>query len=194
MGGFVRAFLCLALFSFGAAARPAAMGRRLARNADRLLAHHSLTEVTRDYPDDCSGLVRYVYSRAGVRLGEDVSSGSEAAALYRASVRRGELRRRTARPGDLVFFRDTWDRNADGRIDDGITHVGVVDSVGRDGRVSFVHRSNSGIERSVLDVRHPRLRRDRKGRVHNDVLRREGRGHRAMSTGELLAGFATPRR
>jgi cell wall-associated NlpC family hydrolase len=175
------------------AGQPVSLGKRLAGNADRLVGHRSLAEITRRYPDDCSGLVRYVYATSGVALeagGGD--GGSVAAALYQKLRSRGRLRRRTARPGDLVFFRDTWDRNGDGKADDGITHVGLVDAVGRDGTVSFVHRAHQGIVRSHLDLRHPHLRRDGAGLLRNDVLRRAKPGQNAASAGDLLAGFASP--
>jgi hypothetical protein len=58
-------------------------------------------------------------------------------------------------PGDLVFFKETWDRNRDGKMNDGLAHVGVVESIDTDGTVTFVHRSGSGMTRARLNLDAP---------------------------------------
>jgi hypothetical protein len=95
------------------------------------------------------------------------------------------------RPGDLVFFEETFDRNRDGRRNDGLTHVGVVEHVTADGLVTFVHRAGGGVKRSKLHLYQRDVRRDGKGRVLNDWLRRADRHGPGQLAGELVAGFAT---
>src|SRR5258708_12613964 len=75
--------------------------------------------------------------------------------LFRAAHGAHAFHRRTPRAGDIVFFHETYDRNRDGKRNDGLTHVGVVDSVKADGSLTFVHRMRSGIARSRLSLRHP---------------------------------------
>jgi cell wall-associated NlpC family hydrolase len=116
---------------------------------------------------DCSGFARAIYAREGVKLQGSVRD------IHAEASKRRALRRHPA-PGDLVFF-----RNTDGRR--GFTHVGIVERV-RQGRVVFVHRSNHGIVRSRLDLRHPRSVKT------NDFLRRSP----PKLAGELAAGFAAP--
>ena len=49
--------------------------------------------------------------------------------------------------------------------------------VAPDGTVTFVHRAGGGVKRSKLNLHQPSLRRDAKGRVLNDYLRRTRRTH-----------------
>src|SRR4051794_21220681 len=109
------AAVCVVLASAAAEART--QGGALARRASRLVGHRSLRDVARSYNDDCSGFVRWVYAGAGIELlprDAHRSDGSAAAAMWRRSREGRALKRvRSPRPGDLVFFHDTYDRNRD---------------------------------------------------------------------------------
>lgn len=135
-------------------------------------------------PDDCTGLARAVYEPAGVDLMSDGKPGDNGVtAMHRTAKRVGALHTRTPAPGDLVFFRETYDRNGDGRRNDGLTHVGVVESASRDGEVVFIHRGAKGVVRARLNTKSPR------SREHNDVIRVASKRHRALLTGEQLVDF-----
>jgi cell wall-associated NlpC family hydrolase len=151
------------------------LGSRLAEHAHSAAGLRSVRQLSRTATDDCSGFVRTIFAREGVDLTALPPRPRENGVswLHRVARERRALRR-VPRPGDLVFFRDTYRP--------GLSHVGIVDSV-RGPEVTFVHRTRGGIVRSRLDLRRPHAR----GR--NDVLRRSPR--RAL-TGELLAGFAAP--
>jgi CHAP domain len=170
-------------------ARPAdAVVRRVAP----LVGRSSLQGEVRALPDDCTGLVRHGYRAAGVELLVGGQRGENAVtSIHRHAQGVGALHRRTPRAGDLVFFRETYDRNGDGARNDGLTHVGIVESVGRDGTVTFIHRSNTGVQRSRLNLRLPHARRAKDGTVLNDGMRRAAPGARGLLAGELFAGYAS---
>jgi hypothetical protein len=177
-------------------ARPATFQGRpgpvIARRAVRLVGVRNLKRVVRHVPDDCSGLVRASYESAGIDLvSSDFRAGENAVTgIWRHARRVGALHRRAPHPGDLVFFRETYDRNRDGRRNDGLTHVGVVESIAADGTVTFIHRASKGVTRSRLNARQPRVFRNAKGETLNDYLRPKSKRLRAYLTGELFVGYA----
>lgn len=167
---------------------PRRKGTAIAKRASRLVGVRSLAKVTRRFPDDCTGLVRIAAEPEGVVLmdGNARVSDNGVTAIWRRARANGALHKRKPRPGDLVFFRETYDRNRDGKRNDGLTHIAVVESVASDGTVTFVHRGGKGVSRSRMNVFVPRDKR------RNDYLRpAQGKG-RAYLTGELFSTYATP--
>lgn len=167
-------------------------GRRVARRATGLVG---VSLAPYRVPDDCSGLVRLAYQAVGVEL---LSRGSHpgenaASAIYRRARDAGALHHHLPQPGDIVFFRETYDRNHDGLRNDGLTHVGVIEAVEADGTVVFVHRGSRGVGRSRMNLRAPAVHALH-GHVLNDFLRRAEGEERARLTGELFAGYASASR
>ena len=167
-------------------------GRRVARRAASLVGD-SLASYR--VPDDCSGLVRLAYQYVGVELlSQGTQSGENASsAIYRRAQRAGALHQRTPHPGDVVFFRETYDRNGDGLRNDGVTHVGVIESVAGDGTVVFVHRGGGGVARSRMNLR-VKGARSASGQVVNHYLRRAEGDEPARLTRELFVGYGTASR
>ena len=153
----------------------------------------------RRYRADCSGFVAAVYHQAGIPFREalhlgDEDAGSAVVALHRALASSGVLLGREGRPlpGDLVFFRDTYDRNGDGRPDDPLTHVGVVERVRADGAVTFLHRGSRAVARGTLSLRHPSTERGPSGQRWNSQLRAARPGDRPGTrylAGELFVAY-----
>ncbi|MDN4476284.1 FG-GAP-like repeat-containing protein [Demequina sp. SYSU T00192] len=82
---------------------------------------------------DCSGLVRYAYSRAGIDLGVG-GTNSQVPQFY-------PIDDAAALPGDVVFFGEVWDgrtaaqkdfRDPDTGVWWNVTHVSITDGTGRD--------------------------------------------------------------
>jgi len=141
---------------------------------------------------DCSGFAAAVYEAEGVplrRLMARAAPGerSGVAAAYQAAKAFGVVfggGGQWPRPGDLVFFKDTYDRNRDGLLDDPFTHMGIVERV-EDGTVTFLHRGGRAVARGVLTRERPDARRDEAGRVLNTPLRDK---HPRIAGAPVLAG------
>ena len=179
----------------GLAGPPSGASALIVERAVRLVGVKHLGRVERGVPDDCSGFVRVAYLEAGIDLvNHGFLAGENAVtAIFRRAQDQGAFHQRRPRPGDLVFFRETYDRNRDGLRNDGMTHIGVVERLEADGTLTFIHRGSKGIARSRMNLLFPRTHRAGEGGpVLNDYLRAAARGHRAYLTGELFAGFASP--
>jgi cell wall-associated NlpC family hydrolase len=147
-------------------------------------------------PTDCSGYLHALFARAGIDLfAEGRPSDNGVRAIVRFVERHGRLfRGPVAAPGDLVFFDNSYDRNGDGRLDDRLTHAGLVEQVLQDGTMLIVHATNHGIVREPMNLVKPHDAFGADGRALNAPLRRKDasdgpRTPRLMS--ELFAGFGS---
>jgi len=174
---------------------PMQLARLIVTRSMQLVGERNLAKVSRGMPNDCSGFVRLAYLSAGIDLvAHGFQAGENAvSAIFRRATEGKRLHHRAPRPGDLVFFRETYDRNRDGRRNDGMTHIGVVEDVGDDGTVTFIHRGSKGVARSRMNLSHPEKHQlAQGGPVVNDFLRPATKGGRAYLTGELFVAFASP--
>ncbi|WP_341868193.1 CHAP domain-containing protein [Corallococcus sicarius] len=170
---------------------PSKQARGIVARAAQLVGARKLD---RSVPNDCSGLVRLAYLQAGIDLvahgflaGENAVTG-----IFRRAQAAGAVHRLKPRPGDLAFFRETYDRNRDGKRNDGMTHVAVVERVDPDGTVTFIHRGGKGVARSHMNLAFPTVHRQAKGALLNDYIRPASKGLRAYLAGELFVAFASP--
>lgn len=136
---------------------------------------------------DCSGFVSAVLAHEGL-----VDAGGARAQWLRAVK---EKRVGTGRPpvGALAFFDRTWDSNGNGKVDDTLTHVGVVVGVDADGRVAIADRQGGKIALSYMDLAQPSTHA-RAGKVRNSFVRspRYGPHDGPRLTGELFHGWTYP--
>jgi hypothetical protein len=91
----------------------------------------------------------------------------------------------------LVFFRDTYDLNRDGRVNDGLTHVGLVEKIEEDGTVIVIHRVARGVVRYRMNLAFKDKATTPEGRPVNDWLRAPIAGAAPQLTAQLFAGYAT---
>lgn len=172
---------------------PAGSRTRVVDVARSLVGSKRVEVNGKRFGDDCTGLVRGVYSQLGVDLmsaGQPEDNG--VTAIWRFTAQHGRLYD-GGRPvaGDLVFFRETYDLNRDGAVNDGLTHIGLVDDVEADGTVIVIHRVARGVVRYRMNLATPALAKDARGKVLNDGLRLPGAGSPQRLTGELFVSFGT---
>jgi len=173
---------------------PSKTAALILQRAVQLVGEQNVSRWDRTVPDDCSGFVRVAYAQAGINLvrggflaGENAVSG-----IFRLAEQLGAVHHRAPRPGDLVFFRETYDRNRDGKRNDGMTHIGIVERVEKDGTVTFIHRGGRGVARSRMNLARPTVYREgHDGPVLNDYLRPRSKRERAYLTGELFVAYAS---
>jgi hypothetical protein len=175
-------------------------GTSLASRARSMLAKPDFSVGDRTYRKDCSGLVFAVFSAENIPLEKMISSESsnqsEVVRLYSALEKQGKIHRhKVPSIGDLVFFDNTYDRNGDGRMNDSLTHVGIVENVDADGTVSFIHHARQGVLRYKMNLFEPHLRKDPKTqKVLNHFVRvefgKENHPQKSLS-GELFHAFGT---
>jgi len=201
--------LVLLVLSGGGCAGPAATGpapsdlalydlqARLSARAASLVGRTGDFHVRGErFPADCTGYVEAVYEAEGVplralmrRAAPEERRGVEAAwravHAYGGLLPRGEW----PAPGDLVFWHDTYDRNRNGRADDGLTHVGVVLYV-VDGTVVFAHRGGKAVARGAMDPRRPHEASANGYAVNTPIRKHDARVDGVpVLAGELFAGY-----
>jgi hypothetical protein len=148
---------------------------------------------------DCAGVTRAIFLEHGIDLYDSAAPDPKANGvklIHHHVSRHGKLHQGPAvRPGDLVFFDNTWDYNGDGMTNDPLTHVGIVERQEDDGTVVFISRVAGAIERYRMNLALPHVHRTTQGRLLNDYLRRKDFDDPAATaylTGELFAGFGSP--
>ncbi|OGW49970.1 MAG: hypothetical protein A2V62_07795 [Nitrospirae bacterium RBG_19FT_COMBO_58_9] len=170
----------------------------IVRTATQLIGARTIDVNGRRVAYDCAGGTRAIYLKHGIDLyqGEPVNPHANGVRIIHAHIRQqGTFHQGpVVHPGDLVFFDNTWDFNRDGKVNDPLTHVGIVERQEPDGTVIFISRVAGAVERYHMNLVLPHVHKTADGRVLNDYLRRKDAIDPADTdylTGELFAQFAT---
>ena len=170
----------------------------IVRTAAKLVGAKTLESNGRRIAYDCAGVTRAIFLKHGIDLYDGGASNPEAngVRLIHAHIRQqGTFHQGpVVHPGDLVFFDNTWDYNGDGKVNDPLTHVGIVERQEPDGTVIFISRVAGAIERYRMNLGLPHVHETADGRILNDYLRRKDvidPANTGYLTGELFAQFAT---
>ncbi len=170
----------------------------IVRTAAKLVGAKTIESKGRRIAYDCAGVTRAIFLEHGIDLYDSNESDPKAngVRLIYANVRQhGTFHQGPmVRPGDLVFFDNTWDFNGDGKLNDPLTHVGVVERVKADGTVVFISRVTNTIARYRMNLGLPHVHKTADGRVLNDYIRRKLPTYPddiGRLTGELFAFYGT---
>ena len=170
----------------------------IVRTAAKLVGAKTIQSNGRRIAYDCAGVTRAIFLKHGIDLYGSSASDPEAngVRLIHAHIRQqGTFHQGpVVHPGDLVFFNNTWDYNGDGKVNDPLTHIGIVERQEPDGTVVFISRVAGAVERYHMNLALPHVHKTAAGRILNDYLRRKDvidPTNTDYLTGELFAQFAT---
>ena len=109
------------------ASRGTRQGRKVAKAAESFIGNRRMVVHGEKQRYDCSGMVCAAHKKAGIPL-----SGSSKSLYKKAKDYGVSHKRKRPDVGDIAFFDNTWDRNKNGRRDDRLTHVAIVEHVERE--------------------------------------------------------------
>jgi len=170
----------------------------IVQTAAKLVGAKTITSNGQRIAYDCAGVTRAVFLAHGIDLyaGEPGDPAANGVRIIHAHIRqRGTFHEGPiVHPGDLVFFDNTWDFNRDGKVNDPLTHIGIVERMESNGTIIFISRVADAIERYHMNLSLPHVHKTSDGRILNDYLRRRDAADPSNTgylAGELFAQFAT---
>ena len=111
------------------------------------------------FPMDCTGVVRAAYWHAGIDIAQDFGkySGNGVSRIHQTLKSKFMLySTKNPKPGDIVFWDNTYDKNEDGKWNDKLTHVGIVIGAARGGQLEYVHHNyRKGIINEYMNLHDP---------------------------------------
>lgn len=132
------------------------------------------------YPFDCTGVVLASYAHANIDLRYRFSefSGNGVRRIFMTLDDEGLLYAVDyPLPGDLIFWDNTYDANKNGKVDDELTHVGLVVAVDEGGLIHYVHHHyRLGAVMEYMNLLTPDDDFDASGRRINSAMRMRGLG------------------
>ena len=126
----------------------------------RITLKHPATGEDVAYTLDCSGFVFAVFKSANIggfdALTANIEGENGVKIIYKALEKSKKIyRKKIPNVADIIFFDNTYDSNKNGKIDDALTHVGIVISVDDNGTITFIHSSVSGgVTRDRVNLYH----------------------------------------
>ncbi|HET6450609.1 MAG TPA: CHAP domain-containing protein [Spirochaetia bacterium] len=135
----------------------------------------AVTVNGRGFTLDCIGTVSAIYYGISLDVAKDFNlyKGNGVNRLYMTLQERNALHKdKYPRPGDVIFWDNTWDVKGDGdRVHDPRTHAGIVLAVDDDGTIHYVHENlYKGIMIETMNLLRPTVARDEQGKLINSGM------------------------
>lgn len=145
------------------------------------------------FRSDCSGFVKAVLWDNGHSLDDFYRAyqyRTNGVSLIHKYVERVGLISQKQKPkkGDIVFFSNTYDKNKDGRTNDPLTHIGIVEKINRNGTVTFLHYIHNRVRRGYMNLKKPNKHIHDQD-IINTYLRRKNRYTSKTLASQLFEGF-----
>lgn len=116
----------------------------LVEKAHQIIGVEELIVNNRSFSMDCSGTVMAIYWYAGIDLAQAFPNytGGGTERIYKF-LRDKDLLYKTElpKPGDIIFWDNTFDKNGNGKLDDYLTHMGMVVSIDNYGNIEYIHEN-----------------------------------------------------
>lgn len=149
--------------------------RQIVQKARRALETQNIAAQSRRFRRDCSGFVESVMYQVKKPIAPLVygNFGGAAGNIFVNSKEHffDKKSERRPLPGDFLYFNNTYDRNKNNRLDDPITHIGIVEKIDEDGTISMIHLLKGRVVRGYLNLEHPRVHK-MNGKIINSYIRR----------------------
>ena len=110
-----------------------------------------------------SGFIKMIYLKFGVNLTDVENKKDEEGKwftttkmIYDYIEKNGEiLKGNNPKPGDIVFFDNTYDVDKDGVFNDKLTSIGLVVDIDEEGTIYFLYNSSKGVSLKMINFKHP---------------------------------------
>lgn len=143
---------------------------------------------------DCSGFVLKVYKFANINFFEEqkgkIAEKNGVKFIHKALKNSNKIyHKKIPNIADIVFFNNTWDSNGDKKINDELTHVGIVLTVDKYGTITFIHSSVSGgVTKDFMNLCHPN---EKAFNSNVRERRKDDPDNTKYSANELINAFGT---
>ncbi|MDA3054052.1 MULTISPECIES: NlpC/P60 family protein [unclassified Campylobacter] len=142
---------------------------------------------------DCSGFITALNSKNkeiffdSKELPKYFTNGRKSQAIYNYYKKRDLIAHKNPRVGDLIFFQNTLQSNKK-RLNNEISHIGVIREIYADGRIKFVHNSRGRNKVDFVNLNKKNTHKNGK-KIENSYIVRCGSNKVSCLASNRFAGY-----